>query len=72
VKVGARDTGGAYTLMEDNLKAAFALGLHVHREHAETFYILGGSIDFFVDEEWLTATPGAALHIPAGVPMRAH
>lgn len=68
VKVGASDTGGAYTLMEDNLKATFALGLHVHREHAETFYVLEGSIDFFVDDDWLTAAPGASLHIPPGVP----
>jgi hypothetical protein len=39
VKVSAADTGGAYTLMEDNLKREFSLGLHLHRQHAETFYI---------------------------------
>jgi len=68
VKVSTGDTGGAYTLMEDNLKATFALGLHVHREHAETFYILEGSVDFYVDGAWMTARPGAVLHIPPGVP----
>lgn len=68
VKVGASETGGAYTLMEDNLKATFALGLHLHRYHAETFYILEGSIDFYVDGQWMTAEPGATLHIPPGVP----
>ncbi|MEO1198175.1 MAG: cupin domain-containing protein [Pseudomonadota bacterium] len=68
VKVSASDTDGAYTLMEDNLKATFALGLHLHRHHAETFYILEGSVDFFVDDTWLTAEPGATLHIPPGVP----
>ena len=31
VKVSAADTGGQYTLVEDNLKANFALGLHMHR-----------------------------------------
>ena len=30
VKVAAADTGGAYALMEDNLKREFALGLHLH------------------------------------------
>jgi hypothetical protein len=40
VKVAAVDTDGAYALMEDNLKREFALGLHLHRAHAETFYIL--------------------------------
>ncbi|MEM6621430.1 MAG: cupin domain-containing protein [Pseudomonadota bacterium] len=68
VKVGAGDTGGQYTLMEDNLKANFALGLHMHRYHAETFYILEGSIDFYVDGDWMTAVPGTCLHIPPGVP----
>ncbi len=68
VKVGTGETGGAYTLMEDNLKAEFALGLHLHRQHAETFYILEGSIDFYVDGIWMTAKPGATLHIPPGVP----
>lgn len=40
VKVSADDTGGQYTLMEDNLKANFKLGLHLHRYHAETFLFL--------------------------------
>ena len=68
VKVGVADTGGAYTLMEDNLKQNFRLGLHMHKSHAETFYILDGSIDFYVDGEWMTAEPGACLHIPPGTP----
>lgn len=68
VKVSAQDTGGMYTLMEDNLKANFALGLHMHRYHAETFYILDGQIDFYLDGDWVTATPGTCLHIPPGVP----
>ncbi|MEM1163903.1 MAG: cupin domain-containing protein [Pseudomonadota bacterium] len=68
VKVSAADTGGQYTLMEDNLKSTFALGLHMHRYHAETFYILEGDVDFYVDGEWMTATPGTCLHVPPGVP----
>ncbi|WP_146347898.1 cupin domain-containing protein [Phaeobacter marinintestinus] len=67
VKVSAADTGGQYTLMEDNLKANFRLGLHLHRYHAETFYILEGSVDFYVDGDWMTAQPGTCLHIPPGV-----
>jgi quercetin dioxygenase-like cupin family protein len=67
VKVSAADTGGQYTLMEDNLKANFALGLHLHRTHAETFYILEGSVDFYIDGDWMTAQMGACLHVPPGV-----
>jgi len=68
VKVSADDTDGHFTLMEDNLKSTFALGLHRHDHHAETFYILEGSLDFYVDGDWITAQPGSCLHIPSGVP----
>ena len=68
VKVSAVDTGGAYALMEDNLKREFSLGLHLHRQHAETFYILEGQVDFYIDGDWMTAVPGATVHIPPGVP----
>ena len=68
VKVAASETGSAYTVVEDNLKSTFELGLHLHRYHAETFYILEGSVDFYVDGEWMSAKTGACLHIPPGVP----
>ena len=68
VKVSTDDTGGAYTLMEDNLKASFALGLHRHDHHAESFYFLEGEVDFHIDGEWIRATPGTTIHVPPGVP----
>ncbi len=68
VKVSAADTGGAFTLMEDNLKQEFSLGLHLHRQHAETFYVLDGHIDFYIDGDWMTASPGSTVHIPPGTP----
>jgi quercetin dioxygenase-like cupin family protein len=68
VKVSAEDSGGAFTLMEDNLKATFKLGLHEHRSHAETFYILAGEVDFHIDGAWRTAGAGTTIHIKPGVP----
>ncbi|MEO0329280.1 MAG: cupin domain-containing protein [Pseudomonadota bacterium] len=68
VKVGKEHTAGAYTLMEDNLKASFALGLHKHETHAETFYFLEGVVDFYLDGEWLKATAGTTIHVPPKVP----
>jgi len=64
VKVSTADTGGAFTLMEDNLKREFALGLHLHRQHAETFYVLDGPIGFYLDGEWTQAQAGTCIHIP--------
>ncbi len=68
VKVSAADTGAAYTLMEDNLKPGFELGLHRHDTHAETFYILEGQIVFYVDGDWHDLGPNTTLHVPPGVP----
>jgi len=68
VKVSGAQTGGAYTLIEDNLKPSFALGLHRHDHHAETFYILEGALDFYLDGDWVKAVPGTTLHVPPGVP----
>ena len=71
VKVAAEDSNGAFTLVEDNLKASFVLGLHLHRDHAETFYIIDGAVDFYVDGDWMTLEAGACLHVPPGVPHAA-
>jgi quercetin dioxygenase-like cupin family protein len=68
VKLPGSQTGGAFSLVEDNLKAEFALGLHEHRTHSETFYILEGGLKFFMDGKWFTAAKGTMVHIPAGVP----
>jgi quercetin dioxygenase-like cupin family protein len=68
VKVAALDTGGAYALMEDNLKLEFSLGLHLHRKHAETFYVLENTVNFYLDGDWIAAKAGACVHIPPDVP----
>ena len=68
VKVSGAQTGGAYCLIEDNLKAHFALGLHRHDHHAESFYILEGTLDFYLEGAWTRVTPGTTLHVPPGVP----
>src|SRR5215204_6859719 len=70
VKVSAADTGGAYALREDNLKREFSLGLHLHRQHAETFYILEGDVEFYIDGDWMTAAPATTIQHPAGHPAR--
>lgn len=68
VKVTGDETGGAYTLIEDNLKPGFALGLHRHDRHAETFYVLEGTLDFHLDGDWIEAGPGTTIHVPPGLP----
>ena len=67
VKVSGAETGGAYCLIEDNLKPSFSLGLHRHDTHAETFYILEGALDFYLEDRWVRAKAGTTLHVPPGV-----
>lgn len=68
VKVGAAETGGAYALLEDNLKPGFRLALHMHATHAETFYILEGALWFWLNGAWHLAEKGTCIHVPPGVP----
>ena len=67
VRVAGTETGGAFSMVEDNLKAQFALGLHEHRTHSETFYILDGGLRFFMDGARFTVQRGATVQIPASV-----
>jgi quercetin dioxygenase-like cupin family protein len=68
VKLTGAQTGGLFTLVQDNLKPGFNLGLHIHKAHAETFYILAGDVEFVVGSETIRGEPGMVVHVPAGVP----
>ena len=40
---------------------------HTHPDHADSFYVLEGEIEFFLGGEWRRATPGAYDSIPPNV-----
>jgi quercetin dioxygenase-like cupin family protein len=66
VLVGTAESSGAFTLVEDRMRASFRLGRHIHREHSETFFVLEGALEFIVGERTVRAVPGAAIHVPPG------
>ncbi len=68
VKVESAETGGAFALIESALNADAWKGPepHVHHSGSETFYVLEGTMEFALDQERITATPGTCVHIPAG------
>jgi len=68
VKLNAEESGGRYTLVEDNLTAVFYLPRHLHRLHAETFYVVSGKVEIQVADRALILTAGDTLHIPPGTP----
>lgn len=41
-------------------------GLHIHPEQDETFEILSGTLELFVDEKWQSLRPGDSIVIPKG------
>lgn len=40
---------------------------HIHHREDETFYILSGSIDFWMNGERLRRGPGDVVHVPRGI-----
>lgn len=57
-----------HTSMFDwTIPAGFATGLHIHRVQEETFYMLEGECEWWIDEKVIRATPGTYLFIPPGV-----
>src|SRR5262245_29841498 len=50
IKISAEDSGGRFSLVEDNLTTEFRLPRHLHRVHAETFFVVSGAVEFQVGE----------------------
>lgn len=64
VKVSAAESGGLLSMIEDNLTADFVLPLHKHAEHAETFFIVDGVVEFIIEGRKIEATKGDTIHVP--------
>ncbi|MEM9605321.1 MAG: cupin domain-containing protein [Pseudomonadota bacterium] len=71
VKVSSAESNGVLTMVQDNVKPGFNLGLHLHDTHTEIFYILDGTIHWTVGADTFTTDPGAVVYVPGGVPHAA-
>jgi quercetin dioxygenase-like cupin family protein len=60
------ETGGAYSLTEHLVTAASNPPMHVQTDEDEAFYILDGEVEFEVDGEVVTATPGTFAFVARG------
>src|SRR5437868_9144315 len=68
LKATSQETGGIYSLVEGVWQpSGFGPLPHLHKEFAESFYILDGQFDFLVGEEKLVVEAGAFIVVPAGV-----
>lgn len=71
VKINSEESGGRYSLIEDNLTTEFHLPRHLHHEHAESFYVVHGKVEFRLDDRTVTLSAGDFLFVPPGQPHEA-
>jgi quercetin dioxygenase-like cupin family protein len=54
------------SVIEIAFDATFAVEPHVHDDHADSFYVLEGEVEFTVDDEVVRAGPGTFVLAPPG------
>ena len=64
--VTGNQTGGDYALIEMLLPPGGGPGPHEHPSFHETYYVLDGEVQFWFDDQTLTARPGQLVSIPKG------
>jgi len=68
ILLSAQDTGGSLAIFIDEVPPAAGPPLHIHRSEDETFYILEGELEMQVNDERFTASAGASVFLPKGIP----
>jgi quercetin dioxygenase-like cupin family protein len=65
-KATMTETAGAYSLTEHLVTAASNPPMHVQVDEDEAFYVLDGEVEFEVDGQVVTATPGTFAFVARG------
>ena len=67
VKASAEQTGGSFSISEQEFPKGMATPLHSQPEDDETFYVLEGDLTFYLEDgPPLAASAGSFVHLPAG------
>lgn len=67
-KVTAKDTLGAYSIVESIVQPQTGPEPHRHSREDEAFYVLTGQLEFRVGKRFVVAGPGALVFAPRGIP----
>jgi quercetin dioxygenase-like cupin family protein len=60
-------TNDAFCLVEETAQRGASIPLHRHDEDVESFYVLDGTIRFYLDDQPAAeASAGSFVHVPAG------
>jgi quercetin dioxygenase-like cupin family protein len=65
-KATSEQTDGKYALFEVVVAPQLGPPPHIHSREDEAFYIQEGSIEFYLEQQTVVATPGTFLHSPKG------
>ena len=68
LKLDAEDTGGLYTLIEQNNEPGVGIPLHVHSGEDEVFRIISGRVEFRLEEKTAVLGAGDMIFCPRGIP----
>ncbi len=67
IRLEGSQTGGAFTLVEQNNAPGVAIPAHFHTQEEEIFYVLEGEMEFTVGDRKIDATAGTTVLLPRGV-----
>lgn len=70
VKLGAAQSNGELTLIEDLIPPDSGPPLHVHEKENEAYYVLEGEFEFVCGPDRVTGGAGTFVFAPRGVPHR--
>lgn len=68
IKAGAKETGGAFSWLEQLCPAGFAPPRHVHYAETEAFYMLEGTMTLSCGDLERDVEPGDFALLPRGIP----
>ena len=70
VKVGAAQSNGELTIIEDVIPPDSGPPLHVHEKEDESYYVLEGEFEFVCGGERVSGGSGTFVFAPRGLPHR--
>lgn len=68
IKVSNEQSDGAFSVVEATTAPNARVGLHVHDQDEEFYWVLEGEYHFTIDKERFITGPGGSVFIPRGTP----
>jgi quercetin dioxygenase-like cupin family protein len=66
VVLSGKDTGDAYSIVEERARLGAMTPRHVHGREAETFIVLDGALEGWCEGQSTLVEAGTMIHLPAG------